>query len=75
MGWGWSLIRLFEAGRSLTFSAFGMGRLFEVGANSRLGAYSNKYGITESTTLDFLIPSLNLRHPPQSKFRLNDFPR
>ena len=30
--------RLFEAGRLLTFSAF------RVGANSRLGAYSNKYG-------------------------------
>ena len=32
--------RLFEAGRSLTFSAFRMG------ANSRLGAHSNKYGTT-----------------------------
>ena len=32
--------RLFEAGRLLTFSAFS---LFKVGANSRLGAYSNKY--------------------------------
>ena len=30
--------RLFEAGRLLTFSAF------SVGAYSRLGAYSNKYG-------------------------------
>ena len=30
---------LFEAGRLLTFSAF------RIGANSRLGAYSNKYGI------------------------------
>ena len=30
--------RLFEAGRFLTFSAFRMG------AYSRLGAYSNKYG-------------------------------
>ena len=30
--------RLFEGGRLLTFSAFRMG------ANSRLGAYSNKYG-------------------------------
>ena len=30
--------RLFEAGHLLTFSAFRMG------ANSRLGAYSNKYG-------------------------------
>ena len=52
VGWGG---RFFEAGRLLTFSAFRMdaysrwalirgGRLFEVGANSRLGAYSNKYG-------------------------------
>ena len=48
VGWGWALIwvwlggggggRLFEAGRLLSFSAFRMG------ANSRLGAYSNKYG-------------------------------
>ena len=49
MGWGWELIEfdwegegwgvcLFEGGRLLTFSAFRMG------ANSRLGAYSNKYG-------------------------------
>ena len=36
---------LFEAGRLLTFSAFLDGRLFEVGANSRLSSYSNKYGI------------------------------
>ena len=36
VGWG---ERLFEAGRLLTFSAFWMG------AYSRLGAYSNKYGI------------------------------
>ena len=34
--WGGSG-RLFEAGR-----------LFEVGANSRLGAYSNKYGTYEN---------------------------
>ena len=39
VGWGG---RLFEAGRLLTFSAFRMG------ANSRLGAYSNKYGIRET---------------------------
>ena len=38
VGWGG---RLFEAGRLLTFSAFRMG------ANSRLGAYSNKYGILQ----------------------------
>ena len=32
----------------------GGGRLFEVGANSRLGAYSNKYGIVplEYTAFD-----------------------
>ena len=36
VGWGGLL---FEAGRLLTFSAF------RTGANSRLGAYSNKYGI------------------------------
>ena len=37
--------RLFDPRRLLTFSAFRMGAyLFEVGANSRLGAYSNKYG-------------------------------
>ena len=37
VGWGGGG-RLFEAGRLLTFSVFRMG------ANSRLGAYSNKYG-------------------------------
>ena len=40
--------RLFEAGRLLIFSAFSHGHLFEVGANSRLGAYSNKYGTLPS---------------------------
>ena len=39
MGWGG---RLFEAGRLLTSSAFSMG------VNSRLGAYSNKYGNPKS---------------------------
>ena len=29
----------------LVYLMLGGGRLFEVGANSRLGAYSNKYGI------------------------------
>ena len=41
MGWafirGWALINFF---------CLQDGRLFEVGANSRLGAYSNKYGST-----------------------------
>ena len=36
--------RLFEGGRLLTFFCLEDGRLFEVGANSRLRAYSNKYG-------------------------------
>ena len=39
MGWalirGWALIKFF---------CLQDGRLFEVGANSRLGAFSNKYG-------------------------------
>ena len=33
-----------EAERLLTFSAFRIWRSFEVGANSRLGDYSNKCG-------------------------------
>ena len=35
MGWGWMLVKFFNLQD---------GHLFEVGANSRLGAYSNKYG-------------------------------
>ena len=41
-GGGW---RLFEAGPLLTFFCLWDGRLFEVGANLSLSAYSNKYGI------------------------------
>ena len=36
VGWRWALINFF---------CLLDGRLFEVGANSRLGAFSNKYGI------------------------------
>ena len=36
MGWRWVLINFF---------CLLDGRLFEVGANSRLGAFLNKYGI------------------------------
>ena len=32
------------------------GRLFEVGANSRLGAYSNKYGITRINNFNYASP-------------------
>ena len=42
MGWGWALIRGWAL---IKFFCLQDGRLFEVGANSRLGAYSNKYGI------------------------------
>ena len=42
MGWGWALIRGWAL---INFFHIKDGRLFEVGANSRLGAYSNKYGI------------------------------
>ena len=43
-GWWGGGGRLFEARRLLSF-CLQDGRLFEVSANSRLGAYSNKYGI------------------------------
>ena len=39
---GWALIRGWAL---INFFCLWDGRLFEVGANSRLGAYSNKYGI------------------------------
>ena len=41
-GVGWALIRGWAL---INFFCLWDGRLFEVGANSRLGAYSNKYGI------------------------------
>ena len=41
VGWGWVLIRGWAL---IKFFCLQDGRLFEVGANSRLGAYSNKYG-------------------------------
>ena len=40
-GGGWALIRGWAL---IKFFCLQDGRLFEVGANSRLGAYSNKYG-------------------------------
>ena len=40
-GVGWALIRGWAL---IKFFCFQDGHLFEVGANSRLGAYSNKYG-------------------------------
>ena len=39
---GWALIRGWEL---INFFCLYHGRLVEVGASSRLGAYSNKYGI------------------------------
>ena len=41
VGWGWALIRGWAL---IKFFCLQDGRLFKVGANSRLGAYSNKYG-------------------------------
>ena len=41
LGWGWTLIRGWAL---IKFFCLQDGCLFEVGANSRLGAYSNKYG-------------------------------
>ena len=42
---GWALIRGWAL---IQFFCLRDGRLFEVGANSRLGAYSNKYGKSQS---------------------------
>ena len=42
-GVGWALIRGWAL---IQFFCLRDGRLFEVGANSRMGAYSNKYGIS-----------------------------
>ena len=43
VGWGWALIRGWAL---INFFCLQDGRLFEVDANSRLGAYSNKYGMS-----------------------------
>ena len=40
--WGWALIRGWAL---IKFFCLQDGRLFEVGTNSRLGAYLNKYSI------------------------------
>ena len=45
---GWALIRGWAL---INFFCLQDGRLFEVGANSRLSAYSNKYSITIVTLL------------------------
>ena len=47
VGWGWALIRGWAL---INFFRLKDGRLFEVGANSRLGAYSNKCGNFKSET-------------------------
>ena len=44
MGWGWALIRGWAL---INLFRLKDGRLFDVGANSRLGAFSNKYGSNE----------------------------
>ena len=57
MGWGWVLIWVWlrGGGGGCLFEA---GRLYEVGANSRLGTYSNKYSI--SLSFLFFLWSLNI---------------
>ena len=45
---GWALIRGWEL---INFFGLWDGRLFEVGANSRSGAYSNKYGRSNGENL------------------------
>ena len=44
-GVGWALIRGWAL---INFFCLQDGRLFEVSANSRLGAYSNKYGTSQT---------------------------
>ena len=44
---GWAIIRDWAL---INFFCLQDGRLFKVGANSRLGAYSNKYGIVLTRT-------------------------
>ena len=56
-GWGWALIRGWAL---IKFFCLQDGRLFEVGANSRLGAYSNKYGKSNTNTLGSFM--LNYKH-------------
>ena len=48
--------RLFEAGRLLPFFAFRMG------AYSRLGAYSNKYGYAYGYDMDSFLNNMELYH-------------
>ena len=50
MGWGWAFIRGWAL---INFFCLLDGHLFEVGANSRLGAYSHKYGTLASWQEDF----------------------
>ena len=45
---GWALIRGWAL---INFFCLSHGRLFEVGANSRLGAYSNKYGTYDTSSM------------------------
>ena len=52
MGLGWALIRGWTL---INFFCLYDGRLFEVGANSRLGAYSNKYGSCNTTLKHYAV--------------------
>ena len=67
-GWWWALIRGCEL---IKFFCLQDGRLFEVDANSKLGAYSNKYG-NQVYHLPFLQVSLKyfacFKHPSCSYY-------
>ena len=52
VGWGWVLIRGWALNN---FFCLKDGGLFEEGANSRLGAYSNKYGKFETQCITNII--------------------
>ena len=62
--WGWALIRGWAL---IEFFCLQDGRLFEVGANSRLGAYWNKYSICNRSSR---LPCLNNKYPQLSVVNL-----
>ena len=62
---GWALIRGWAL---INFFCLWDGRLFELGANSRLGAYSNKYGIFPTVKSDLLLSVVQILQCSNSGF-------
>ena len=70
MGWGWALIRGWAL---INFFHLKDGRLFEVGANSRLGAYSNKYGNTKKALDKNILKNLENYFVLRSGYEYRDY--